>query len=116
MRMYWSVATLVAPALLSGVLTAQDALPLPGCETAPRVRKILDEKLDPKLLDKLKLPERIALERQVLEDLIARYPRELEPYQTLVRRIGSENPDEAPARAQTFSTGASTTIDSLIVT
>lgn len=97
MRMYWSTAGLVAPALLSVALTAQNALPLPGCETTPRVREILDEKLDPKILDKLKLPERIAVERQVLEDLIARYPRELEPYQTLLKKIRSENPDEAPA-------------------
>jgi thiol-disulfide isomerase/thioredoxin len=96
MRIYWSAATLLATVFLSRALTAQNALPLPGCETTPQVRKILDNKLDSKILDKLKLTERIAVERQVLEDLIARYPRELEPYQTLVKRISSENPDEAP--------------------
>ncbi|HUO15349.1 MAG TPA: TlpA disulfide reductase family protein [Verrucomicrobiae bacterium] len=96
MRPFSSVAALLATTLFAWPLVAQN-LPLPGCETAPQVNKILDEKLDSKTLDKLKMPERIALERQVLEDLIAHYPRELTPYQTLVNRLSSENRDEAPA-------------------
>ena len=96
MRPFSSAASLLATVLFAGPLMAQN-LALPGCETAPQVRKVLDEKLEFKTLDKLKLPERIALERQVLEDLIARYPRELTPYQTLVNKLSSENPDEAPA-------------------
>jgi thiol-disulfide isomerase/thioredoxin len=95
MRIYPSAVSLLV--LWTGAAGAQNLLPLPGCETAPEVRKILDEKLDSKIIDELKLPERIALQRQVLEDLIAKFPRELEPYQTLVNRISSENPDEAPA-------------------
>ncbi len=75
----------------------QSGLVLPGCETAPEVRKILDEKLDGKVLDKMKYAQRVPYERQVLEDLIAKYPRELEPYQTLVNRIRWEAPDEFPA-------------------
>lgn len=96
MRPFSSAASLLATALFAGPLVAQN-LPLPGCETAPQVYKILDETLDSKTLNKLKLPERIALERQVLEDLIAHYPRELTPYQMLVSKLSSGNPDEAPA-------------------
>jgi thiol-disulfide isomerase/thioredoxin len=96
MRTYLSVASLLAAGFLSNSFPAraQSARSLPGCETAPAVRKILDEKLDPKILDKMKLPERVALERQVLDDLIAKHPRELEPYQALVARVRSEDPDQ----------------------
>ena len=59
----------------------------------PEVRKVLDVKLDPKVLDKMKLTDRVALERQVLGDLIAKYPREFEPYQTLINMIRSDDPD-----------------------
>jgi thiol-disulfide isomerase/thioredoxin len=76
---------------------AQTGLSLPGCETAPEVRKILDEKLNGKVLDQMKYAQRVPYERQVLEDLIAKYPRELEPYQTLVNRMRWEAPDEFPA-------------------
>ena len=98
MRTYLCVASLLAAAFLSHSFPAQgqSARSLPGCETAPEVRKILDEKLDPKALDKMKLLERVALERQVLDDLIAKYPRELEPYQTLVNKMRREDPDEFP--------------------
>jgi hypothetical protein len=77
MRTYLSVASLLAGAFLSNSFPAQaqSARSLPGCDTAPEVRKILDEKLDPKMLDKMKLLERVPLERQVLEDLIAKSPR-----------------------------------------
>ena len=96
MRTYVCVASLLAAALFSHSFPAQgqSARSLPGCETTPEVRKILDEKLDPKMLDKMKLLERVALERQVLNDLIAKYPRELEPYQTLVNSMRSEDPDQ----------------------
>jgi thiol-disulfide isomerase/thioredoxin len=96
MRTCLSVASWLAAAFVSNSLPAQaqSARSLPGCETAPEVRQVLDKKLDPNLLDKMKLPQRVALERQVLEDLIARYPREIEPYQTLVNRMRSEDPDQ----------------------
>jgi len=98
MRTCLSVTSLLAAAFLSNSFPAQaqSARSLPGCETAPEVRKILDEKLGPKMLDKMKLPERVALERQVLDDLIARYPREIEPYQTLVKKMFRDDPDEFP--------------------
>ena len=96
MRTYLSVASLLAGAIIGNLfpVQAQSARSLPGCEAAPEVRKVLDKKLDPNLLDKMKLPERVALERQVLDDLITKYPRELEPYQTLINRLRSEDPDQ----------------------
>jgi thiol-disulfide isomerase/thioredoxin len=50
---------------------------------APEVRKIMDDKLSPVALGKMRFTERFVVERQVLEDLIAKYPRELVPYETL---------------------------------
>lgn len=96
MRAYLSVASLIAAAFIGNSFPAQgqSARSLPGCETAPEVRKVLDKKLDPKLLDKMKRPERVTLEREVLNDLIAEHPRELEPYQTLVNSMRSEDPDQ----------------------
>ena len=82
MRTYLSVVT-VLMAVISGGSQAQTALSLPGCEAAPEVRKVMDNELGPVALGKMKFPERFVLERKVLEDLIARYPRELEPYETL---------------------------------
>jgi hypothetical protein len=78
---YLSAATVVVAASLicSFVSQAQGALPLPGCEATPEVRRIIDEKLDSALLDKMKFAERMAYQRQVLEDLIARFPREFAP-------------------------------------
>jgi hypothetical protein len=85
MRIRLSAIVILSAAVYGGsfVSNAQTALPLPGCEPAPDVRKIMDKKLDPVFLGKIKFPERFVLERQVLEDLIAKYPRELTPYETL---------------------------------
>ena len=104
MRTSLSIAALLAAAFLGNSFPAraQSAQSLPGCETAPAVRKILDEKLDPKALDKMKLPERVALERQVPDDLIAKYPRELEPYQTLIRDAFVEDPAALPELRDRF--------------
>jgi thiol-disulfide isomerase/thioredoxin len=98
MRAYLSIASWLAVAFLNNSfpVQAQSARSLPGCETAPEVRKILDEKLDSKMLDKMKLQDRVALERLVLNDLIAKYPREIEPYQTLVNKMRRDDPDELP--------------------
>jgi hypothetical protein len=61
------------------------------------VRQIIDDQLDYKVLDGMKYPERLAYERRVLENLIAKYPRELEPYETLLSRIHQFAPDDYPA-------------------
>jgi thiol-disulfide isomerase/thioredoxin len=81
----------------SFLVQAQTALPLPGCEASPEVRKTLDEKLDYNELDKVKYTERMAFKRQVLEDLVAKYPRELESNEALHNFINQYFPDEYPA-------------------
>lgn len=73
---------------------AQSSLPLPGCEAAPEVRKIMEEKLDSDLLDKMKFTQRMAYQRQVLEDLMARYPRELKPVQSYSNLMSQNAPEE----------------------
>jgi len=67
---------------VTGLGYAQSSMP--GCEPRSEVRQALKEKLDPSDLDKLKFVERVARQRAVLDDLIAKYPRELEPYQRLI--------------------------------
>jgi thiol-disulfide isomerase/thioredoxin len=65
---------------------------------------MLDEKLDENtLLEKMKLAERVAFERQVLEDLIAKYPREIEPYRRLIQAIYFLQPDALPAIQERFA-------------
>ncbi len=63
MRVSLSVATVVAVALsiCSSVSQAQAVLSLPDCETTPEVRKIMDEKLESNLLDKMKFAERLGV-------------------------------------------------------
>ncbi len=99
MRAHFSPATVVLAASLgcSFVTQAQTSLPLPGCDAAPEVRKIVDEKLDYNLLDKMKFTERIAYQRKVLEDLIARYPRELTPVQSYSDLMNQFVPEEYAA-------------------
>jgi thiol-disulfide isomerase/thioredoxin len=86
----------VALLFLSYAVLAQTNRVLEGCETLPAVQKILDEQLAEKRLGHMKYTDRIAFERQVLENLIAKYPREVLPYQTLVNRMRSEDPDSYP--------------------
>lgn len=82
MRRFLSIASFLSVTFLSLGITsfAQSTATLPGCEAAPEVRKVIDEKLDPHLLDNMKFTERVVYERNILEDLMARYPREMEPY------------------------------------
>jgi thiol-disulfide isomerase/thioredoxin len=98
MRFPLSVASLpLVAALICPLLPAQAALPLPGCEASPEVRKIIDEKLDYSALLKLKVAERWTLERKTLDDLIAKYPRELQPYESLSNGTREYAPDEYEA-------------------
>lgn len=93
----------VVPVLLAAVLSfsvpshAQTVQTLPGCEAAPEVRKLIDDKLALRLLDRMKVSERMAYERPILEDLIAKYPRELEPYEILNFLLRQYGPDDYPA-------------------
>ena len=91
------VIGLLASFLSFSLLVQCQAVPaLPGCEVAPELRKTLDETLDTKALDRIKLPERITREQQVLEQLIAAHPREIDPYQRLIETLRSDAPDELP--------------------
>jgi thiol-disulfide isomerase/thioredoxin len=92
------VPLLIAALSVSSLLShAQSTLPLPGCEAAPEVRTIMDQKLDSDLLDKMKFTERLALQRQVLEDLMNRYPRELKPVLSYANVISTDAPEEYAA-------------------
>ena len=75
-----AVALLLAPALF-----AQPSQSLPGCEPRLEVRRILDEQLSEEALQQMKFPERVAFRHQVLEELIAKYPRDVEPYRRLIQ-------------------------------
>lgn len=75
---------------LAGVCPGQS---IPGCEANPEVRKELKEKLGYPALDKLKWADRIARQYEVLNDLIARYPREREPYRQLIQFVDWETDD-----------------------
>jgi thiol-disulfide isomerase/thioredoxin len=57
---------------------------LPGCEPTPEVRKVLNEELNGKELEKMPFADRVARRREVYERLIAKYPREVEPYRGLI--------------------------------
>jgi len=69
------------------VLFAQSSAALPGCEVRPEVRQVLEVKLSEETLKNLKFTEQNALRRQVLEDLIAQYPGELEPQRRLIQTM-----------------------------
>ena len=75
---------------------------LPGqassiCEPREEVRQILDDKLSEKTLNDLRFADRVAFRRQVLEDLIAKYPSEVEPYRQLIAATQQDDPDQFPA-------------------
>ena len=67
---------------LGGTCFAQPQLP--GCEPRPEVQKELREQLNDKSLDKLRFADQAARRHEVLEGLMAKYPRELEPYRRLI--------------------------------
>lgn len=81
--MHRSLSLLTPPLVLLfclfPVLNAQSSSRLPGCEVNPDVQNVLDRELDPKLLDTMTFPDRLALERRTLEALSSRYPREFVP-------------------------------------
>ena len=83
-------------------LFAQSPAALPGCEPRPEVRQILEEKLSDKTLQEMKFAERVAFRRQTLDDLIAMYPREVEPYRRLIRATKEEDTDRYPALVEGY--------------
>ena len=83
---------------LAAICFGQDSLP--GCEPRPEVRQVLKEKLNDADLDKLKYADRVAREKEVLGDLITKYPRELEPYQRWINFVHYETDDYPALRAR----------------
>ncbi len=81
---------------------AQSSGALPGCEPRPEVRRTLDERLSEEALQELKFTERAALRRQVLEDLIAKYPREAEPHRRLIQATIQDDPLHYAALAEGY--------------
>lgn len=84
-------ASLLIALSIAGVCFGQESLP--GCEPRPEVRQVLKDKPNPADLEKLKYVDRVAREKEVLGDLIARYPRELEPYQRQINFVHYETDD-----------------------
>src|SRR5580658_6157140 len=89
-------------AALVPALFAQSSQPLPGCDPRPEVRRILDEKLSEEALQQMKFAQRVAFRRQILEELIAKYPREVEPYRRLIQATKQEDSDNFPALMARF--------------
>src|SRR5271155_5130252 len=102
---FFIISTLAAASL------AQSRQALPGCDTAPEVRKVLDEDPNGKELDKLPFADRVAHRREVYEKLIANYPREVEPYRGLIeyrRRMDEySDPNSIQALQERFRKQAS---------
>ena len=88
------VAVFLVLACSTGITAETRTDQLPGCEANPEVRHTIEHGLDAKVLDTMKFRDRLAWERQVLEGLNARYPREFEPYQRLVEELRQEAPDQ----------------------
>lgn len=80
---------------LGGTCFAQPQLP--GCEPRPEVQQVLREQLNENSLDKLRFADRSAKLHEVLEGLIAKYPRELEPYRRLIDFVHYSEAGSYPA-------------------
>jgi thiol-disulfide isomerase/thioredoxin len=77
--------SLAALLLFAAPLLAQTASNLPGCAPPPELRRAMDDQLDDKKFSKLPYAEQVARKREVLEGMIARYPREIDPQHSLMR-------------------------------
>ncbi|HXM45427.1 MAG TPA: TlpA disulfide reductase family protein [Bryobacteraceae bacterium] len=95
---------ILAAVMLAGcpALFAQRPLALPGCEAPPQVRQVLDDKLGDKVVENMKGVDQAPLERQILGDLIAKYPRELEPHRRLIQDIRWLDAEAYPALAEGY--------------
>jgi hypothetical protein len=74
----------VALVVLAGAFTstqAQNTPQLSGCEAPPEVRAVFDTTLSPDSLARLKVKERGVLVKRVIDDLLAKYPREYTVYE-----------------------------------
>jgi len=97
MRIFVPLLLAASPALF-----AQSTLTVPGCEAPPEIRQVLENKLGEKVTADMKNSDQEPLERQVLGDLIAKYPRELEPHRRFIRDIRWMDPEAYPAVVDTY--------------
>ena len=89
-------------AALFPALFAQSPPPVPGCETLPQVRRELEDKLGNRVVENMKGADQRPLERQVLGDLIARYPLELAPHRRLIQDTRWMDPEAYPALVDSY--------------
>ena len=87
-RAFSSAVTLTIACLLSlpaawFPVLAQDRPPLPGCEAPAPLQKELNAKLYYKPAESMKSSDRIARQVEMIDEFIAKYPREAEPYRKL---------------------------------
>jgi thiol-disulfide isomerase/thioredoxin len=62
----------------------------------------LDGKLSEETLQEMKFTQRVSFRRQILEDLIEKYPREVEPYRRLIQATKQDDTDQYPALVDRF--------------
>ncbi len=84
------------------LLFAQSAPALPGCEARPEVRQVLEQQLSDQALRNMKFTEQAALRRRTLEELIAKYPRELAPHRELIQFTRWSDSERWPALQQRY--------------
>ena len=96
---------LTATVSLGGVTCYAGSAPA-GCEARPEVREALRAKLKDSDLDQLKFADRAARQHQVLEDLIAQYPGEIQPYRRLINFVRNSEPEHFPALQDRFRSQA----------
>lgn len=91
----------------SSMVFAQSIPPLPACEASVEVRQVLDEKLEWKLPPGVTLSQLLERRREVFEELIAKYPREVEPHRRLILETRWwADPNQLPALIERYQKGA----------
>lgn len=96
---------LTASISLGGVTCYAGSAPA-GCEARPEARETLRAKLKDSDLEQLKFADRAARQHRVLEELIAQYPGEIEPYRRLINFVRNSEPEIFPALQDSFRSKA----------
>jgi thiol-disulfide isomerase/thioredoxin len=91
---------LIATISLGGACHAGTSLA--GCEARPEVRQAFREKLNYDDLQRLKFAARAARQHEVLEDLIAKYPEEVETHIRLTEFVRDSEEDQFPALRERY--------------
>jgi hypothetical protein len=94
--MVFYTCCLIVLLALSSPAFAQSSLP--GCEPSPQLQPMLQKESDWNLLPGETLDQLLAQHREALIDLIAKYPREVEPHRRLILETRWwADPDQLPA-------------------